>query len=57
MIYEYLELDGEFNKEVYDALLDSAFDECVEYQTFLNVRWAAGRKPVTSSSSSLSSSS
>jgi hypothetical protein len=45
MIYDYLDLDGEYNKDAYDALLDSAFDECVEYQTFLNVRWVYGRKP------------
>lgn len=46
-LYEYLDFEGEFNKEVYDALIDSAFDECVEFQTFFNVRWAYGRKPST----------
>jgi len=47
ILYEYLDFEGEFNKEVYDALIDSAFDECVEFQTFFNVRWAYGRKPST----------
>ncbi|GAN02251.1 type 11 methyltransferase [Mucor ambiguus] len=47
IMYEYLDFEGEFNKEVYDALIDSAFDECVEFQTFFNVRWAYGRKPST----------
>lgn len=44
-VYEYIGLEGEFNKEAYDALIDSAFDECVEYQTFFNIRWVCGRKP------------
>ncbi|CAO3653511.1 unnamed protein product [Mucor hiemalis] len=44
-VYEYIGLEGEFNKETYDALIDSAFDECVEYQTFFNIRWVCGRKP------------
>lgn len=46
-VYEYLELGGEYNEEVYDALLDSAFDECVEYQTYMNIRWVYGRKPAS----------
>ncbi|GAA5802648.1 hypothetical protein EDC94DRAFT_611291 [Helicostylum pulchrum] len=45
--YDYLELGGEYNEEAYDALLDSAFDECVQYQTFFNIRWTYGRKPPT----------
>lgn len=48
--YDYLELGGEYNEETYDALLDSAFDECVQYQTFFNIRWTYGRKPPTSAS-------
>ncbi|CEI89875.1 hypothetical protein RMCBS344292_04218 [Rhizopus microsporus] len=47
-IYEYMGLDGEYNKDSYEALLDTAFDECVEYQTFFNVRWAYGKKVVSS---------
>lgn len=46
-VCEFIGLEGEFNQEAYDALLDSAFDECVEYQTFINTRWACGRKPPT----------
>lgn len=48
-LYEYLDMEGEFNQEAYDALLDKACDECVEYQTFFNVRWAYGRKPAKTS--------
>ncbi|KAI9340099.1 hypothetical protein BD770DRAFT_448037 [Pilaira anomala] len=47
VVYEYLELGGEYNPEAYEALLDSAFDECVEYQTFFNSQWIYGRKPPT----------
>lgn len=47
LVYEHLELGGEYNPEAYEALLDSAFDECVEYQTFFNTRWTYGRKPPT----------
>ncbi|KAI8085918.1 uncharacterized protein B0P05DRAFT_443310, partial [Gilbertella persicaria] len=43
-IFEHLELEGEFDSESFDDLLDKAFDECVEYQTFFNIRWAYGRK-------------
>ncbi|KAI8642513.1 hypothetical protein BD408DRAFT_416353 [Parasitella parasitica] len=43
-LYEYLDLGRKFNKETYDAFVDCAFNECVEFQTFFNVRWAYGRK-------------
>lgn len=49
MIYDYLDLGGEYNKDAYESLLDTACDECVEYQTFFNYRWVYGRKPPASS--------
>ncbi len=41
-------LEGDFDERRYEALLDKAFDECVEYQTFINFRWTIGRKVVVS---------
>jgi hypothetical protein len=53
LLYEYVDME-EFDQEVYDALLDKACDECVEYQTFFNIRWAYGRKPAKTSTSTIS---
>ncbi|KAG1436661.1 hypothetical protein G6F56_013462 [Rhizopus delemar] len=47
-LYPFLGLDDEFDEERYDELLDKAFDECAQYQTFINVRWAIGKKVVSS---------
>ncbi|KAI8980833.1 hypothetical protein BDB01DRAFT_187602 [Pilobolus umbonatus] len=44
-IFHLLELGDTYDKSVYEDFLDSAFDECAEYQTFFNVRWAHGRLP------------
>ncbi|KAI9244725.1 S-adenosyl-L-methionine-dependent methyltransferase [Sporodiniella umbellata] len=43
-IHEYLNDGTEFNTESFDAIIDAAFDECAEYQTFFNIRWACGKK-------------
>lgn len=48
LIYHELDLTGDFREAHYDAFIDKAFDECVEYQTFFNVHWACGRKPAAS---------
>lgn len=48
LIYEYIEAGAEFDKEKYDIMIDAAFDECAEYQTFFNIRWAYGKKVVSS---------
>ncbi|KAG1138979.1 hypothetical protein G6F37_008374 [Rhizopus arrhizus] len=47
-IYSSVGLEGDFDERRYEALLDKAFDECVEYQTFINFRWTIGRKVVVS---------
>lgn len=48
--FVYRELLGEkageyYDEEQFEAYMDKAFDECVEYQTFFNIYWASGRKP------------
>lgn len=45
ILFEYLDLGHTYDKKILDVYLDNAFNECVEYQTFINVHWAYGRKP------------
>ncbi|KAG1451941.1 hypothetical protein G6F46_005960 [Rhizopus delemar] len=47
-IHEYLDPGSEFDREKYETMIDTAFDECAEYQTFINIRWAYGKKVVSS---------
>ncbi|OBZ81874.1 hypothetical protein A0J61_10078 [Choanephora cucurbitarum] len=43
----YMGYEGEYDPVEFENFLDKAFDECVEYQTYFNVRWACGRKPAS----------
>ncbi|KAI8145788.1 hypothetical protein BJV82DRAFT_511228 [Fennellomyces sp. T-0311] len=48
LIYkELFNTEAEFDEAEYDEFVDKAFDECVQYQTFLNVHWAYGKKAST----------
>ncbi|CAO3589309.1 unnamed protein product [Absidia cylindrospora] len=44
VLWASLELEGEYNSQIYNDFLDSAFDECVEYKTYLNFHWAYGKR-------------
>ncbi|KAI8388218.1 S-adenosyl-L-methionine-dependent methyltransferase [Radiomyces spectabilis] len=46
LVYNYLDMEGDFRQAHYDAFIDKAFNECVEYQTFFNIHWASGKKPL-----------
>ncbi|KAI9307992.1 hypothetical protein BJ944DRAFT_157022 [Cunninghamella echinulata] len=46
ILWPWLELEGEYDKDVYFEFVDSAFNECVEYKTYFNLHWATGRKPL-----------
>jgi hypothetical protein len=45
MIYEDLGFQGPYNQQIYEGHVDSAFDECVEYQTYFDIHWIIGQKP------------
>ncbi|KAI9274408.1 hypothetical protein BDA99DRAFT_497402 [Phascolomyces articulosus] len=54
VIYQELfHTDAEFDEAHFEEFIDKAFDECVQYQTFSNVHWAYGRKPLLTTSSSI----
>ncbi|KAI8093519.1 S-adenosyl-L-methionine-dependent methyltransferase [Halteromyces radiatus] len=44
VLWPCLELEGDYDEMIYNKFLDSAFDECVEYKTYVNFHWAYGRK-------------
>lgn len=44
LLYDDLGIAGDDEKDQYEKLVDNAFDECVEYQTYLDVHWTIGRK-------------
>ncbi|KAI8376866.1 S-adenosyl-L-methionine-dependent methyltransferase [Blakeslea trispora] len=46
----FMGYEGDYDPVEFENFLDKAFDECVEYQTYFNVRWACGRKPVSNKS-------
>jgi hypothetical protein len=41
-----LGLEGDYNEKTFVDFMDSAFDECVEYRTYVNFHWAYGRRPI-----------
>ncbi|KAI9497853.1 S-adenosyl-L-methionine-dependent methyltransferase [Zychaea mexicana] len=43
--HELFNTDAGFNEAHFEEYIDKAFDECVQYQTFMNIHWAYGRKP------------
>ncbi|ORX60540.1 hypothetical protein DM01DRAFT_1281254, partial [Hesseltinella vesiculosa] len=39
-----LPLEGEYDETVFLQYLDSAFDECVEHRTYINLHWTFGQR-------------
>ncbi|KAI9249285.1 S-adenosyl-L-methionine-dependent methyltransferase [Sporodiniella umbellata] len=45
-LHPFLLLSEEYNHQQYIDFVDKAFSECAVHQTFYNIRWAIGRKPM-----------
>ncbi|KAI8337740.1 hypothetical protein BC941DRAFT_352855 [Chlamydoabsidia padenii] len=46
ILWPYLGMEGDYDEKVYLEFVDSCFNECVEYKTYLNFYWAYGRRPL-----------
>jgi hypothetical protein len=46
VLWPALDIDGEYDEQAYTDFVDQAFDECVEYKTYVNFHWAYGKRPV-----------
>lgn len=45
-LWPMLGLEGDYDEKTFVDFMDSAFDECVEYKTYVNFHWAYGRRPI-----------
>ncbi|KAI8073021.1 hypothetical protein BC940DRAFT_290352 [Gongronella butleri] len=43
-LWLWLPLEGDYDEKVFNNYLDSAFNECVEYKTYINLHWVYAKK-------------
>ncbi|KAI7867579.1 S-adenosyl-L-methionine-dependent methyltransferase [Spinellus fusiger] len=46
VFYPLFGMKGDYDTAVYEQYIDKAFNECVEFQTFINIHWVYGKKPL-----------
>ncbi|CAO3598545.1 unnamed protein product [Absidia cylindrospora] len=49
-LWPLLELEGDYDEQVFIDFMDSAMDECVDYKTYVNFHWAYGKRPLENES-------